>query len=100
MVSFTNEKLGSFTLVKSNHEFEIEIRRGNCLAVMIYNTGDYYSLFNFYADEQHIKNILKHNFKLFHDEVKNVRLNMKYKESKTLLKYFLGEIDEVKCYTE
>lgn len=100
MVSFTNEKLGSFTLVQNGNEFEIEIRRGNCLAVMIYDTGEYYSLFNFYADEQHIKNILKNEYKLFNDEVKNVRLNMKYKESKTLLKYFLGEIDKVICYNE
>ena len=39
MVSFNNDKLGRFTLVQNGNEFEIEIRRGNCLAVMIYDTG-------------------------------------------------------------
>lgn len=100
MVTFTNEKIGSFTLVQDGNEFEIEIRRGNCLAVMIYDTGECYSLFNFYADEQHIKNILKNGSKLFNDKIKNMRLNMKHKESKTLLKYFLNEIDEIICYKE
>lgn len=100
MINFTNEKLGEFTITQSNKDFKIEIRRGNCLAVMIYDKGDSFMLFNFFADEQHIKNILKNDFKLFNEKVKNCRLNMKFKESKILLKYFLGELSEVICYNE
>ena len=101
-VTFNNDLLGTFTLVRNNNEFKIEIRRGNCLAVMIFDKGDSYMLFNFWADEQHIKNIIKNSIvtnPLFHGEAKNIRLNMKYKESAKLLKYIVKEA-EVTCYYE
>lgn len=101
-VTFNNDLLGTFTLVQNNNEFKIEIRRGNCLAVMIFDQGDSYMLFNFWADEQHIKNIVKNSTSaqpLFLGQAKDVRLNMKYKESAKILKYIVKEV-EVTCYYE
>lgn len=100
-ITFNQDLLGTFTLVQGDNEFKIEIRRGNCLAVMIYDVGDYWELYNFWADEQHIKNILKHstNAQPLLGQVKDVRLNMKYKESAKILKYIVKET-EVTCYYE
>lgn len=101
-VTFNQDLLGTFTLEQNGNEFPIEIRRGNCLAVMIYDQGDNYMLFNFWADEQHIKNIIKHSTStqpLLLGQAKNFRLNMKFKESAKILKYIVKET-EVTCYYE
>lgn len=102
MITFSKDLLGTFILDYSGHEFKIEIRRGNCLAVMVYDRGDSYELHNFWMDEQHIKNIIKNsegNNPLFRGQAKNIRLNMKYKESAKILKYIVKEA-EVTCYYE
>lgn len=101
-VTFNQDLLGTFTLVQGDNEFKIEIRRGNCLAVMVYDAGDYWGLFNFWADEQHIKNIIKNSTSaqpLFLGQAKDIRLNLKYKESAKILKYIVKET-EVTCYYE
>lgn len=46
-VTFNQDLLGTFTLVQGDNEFKIEIRRGNCLAVMIYDAGDYWGTIQF-----------------------------------------------------
>lgn len=91
--------------------FTIEIREGNCLAVFIHvrkatdeeltknPQGKYiHTLWNFLADEQHAKNILKHQEKVLGDEVLKIELNMYYKECYTLLKYFMKSGYKVTCY--
>lgn len=96
------------------HRYTIQIRQGNCLAVFIHvrkatpaeleehPDGKYiHTLYNFYADEQHIKNIMKaQNGKLFSDsdKVVKIELNTYFKESKTLLKYFTQAGHKVTCY--
>ena len=101
-VTFNKDLLGTFTLEQNGNEFPIEIRRGNCLAVMIFDQGDSYMLYNFFADEAHVKAIIRnsdHPKPLFHGEAKNFRLNMKFKESANLLQYIVKET-EVTCYYE
>ena len=68
-VTFNKDLLGTFTLEQNGNEFPIEIRRGNCLAVMIFDKGDSYMLYNFFADEAHVKAIIRnsdHPKPLFH----------------------------------
>lgn len=85
-----------------SQQYEIEIRQGNCLAVFIYETGEGYGLYNFYADLDHIKRIKKsHKGKLLlYDKVVSCRLNLRYKESVTLAKYFAMDGVEVVGYYE
>ena len=92
--------------------FTLQIRQGNCLAVIIHSRkstpeelaehpkGKYlHTLWTFYADEQHLKNILKNEGDvLFGEDVTSISLNMYYKECRTLLKYFTKSGHDVKCY--
>lgn len=91
--------------------FNLQIRQGNCLAVVIYvrkSTEEelqknpegkwYHQLITFYQDGQHMANIIKDYGSLFDDEVVNIKLNMYYKECWTLLKYFTISGYKVTCY--
>ena len=103
-LTYNENLMGKLVIAQGTDEFEIQIRQGNCLAVFIYPYKDkgkwYHQLFNFFADEQHIKNILKHQKRLFLDEVKSIRLNLKYKECSKLLKHLTENGYEVICYYE
>ena len=104
MITYNANLMGKMVIAQSQHEFEIEIRQGNCLAVFIHLSGDTSTLYNFFADEQHLKNIIKgckeEGTQLFWDEVKSIRLNMRYKECGKLVKYFTQCGYEVTCYHE
>ena len=105
MITYTEELLGKIQIKQKENVFNIEIRRGNCLAVFIHigknkNSEIIHTLYNFFADEKHIKNIIKHDKKVIYDEVLEINLNMFYKESYTLLKYFLESGYKVLCYKE
>lgn len=102
MLTFTEELLGKIKIKQKENVFEIEIRKGNCLAVFIHvdknQEGEtIHTLYNFYADEQHLKNIIKKDKKIIFDEVLEIELYMAYKECYTLLKYFVNSGYEVKC---
>lgn len=81
----------------------IEVRAGNCLAVLIYKThekdGDYWNLWTFYVDEQHCKNIIKNEGDiLFGVNPKRIRMNIAYKEALQLTKYFAKCKHNVEVY--
>ena len=94
------------------HRYDIQIRQGNCLCVMVYvrkSTPEelkqnpkgkwYHSLYSFYGDVQHIKNIMKDNDgKCLFDDVVKIKLNMFYKEAWTLLKYFTKSGYKCECF--
>ena len=105
MITYTEELLGKIQIKQKENVFEIEIRKGNCLAVFIHvgknQEGEtIHTLYNFYADEQQLKNIIKNDKKIIFDEVLEIELNMAYKECYTLLKYFVNSGYEVKCKNE
>lgn len=94
-------------------KFKLQIRQGNCLAVIIYvrkatpeelakhPDGKYYhQLHTFFIDEQHMKNIIKDYGTLLDpmDKVLKCELNMYYKENYKLLKYFVQSGYKVTCY--
>ena len=100
-VEFYAEQLGKMVVKHKDQEFNVEIRRGNCLAVFITDNGEYYSLFMFFADEKHLKNLVKDfNGDLFGYEVVSIELNTRYKESMTMLKYLPKCGYKVTCYYE
>lgn len=92
--------------------FELQIRQGNCLAVLLHvrklteeekkehpESTCMHTLYSFFVDEQHCKNIMKSQGDIMcGEEVTSVELNMYYKECWTLLKYFTKSGHKVKCY--
>lgn len=97
MLQYNDEILGHFVYTDQHGEWDIEIRKGNCLAVMIYLCKNEknqltHGLFNFYDNEKHIKNMLKENVKLC-EGISNCTLNIYYKEALTILKYWSKEIE-------
>ena len=94
------------------YKYDIQIRTGNCLCVFIHvrkatkeelekdPKGKYFhSLYSFLADEQHANNIMKSNDgKLLFDDVVSIKLNLFYKTSWKLLRYFVKSGYKVSCY--
>lgn len=103
MINYSEVKLGTLIIDQNGQEFEIQIRQGNCLAVFIHvrPEDDHYvhTLYSFFADAAHLKNIVKGNGKPFFDEVKQIRLNLKHKECYTMLRELVKHYT-VECYYE
>lgn len=104
MVTFNENVLGRMIIEQKGKEFEIQIRQGNCLAVFIYEYknglgDDMYGLYSFFADERHLKNIIKNDNKVFSDNVVSIELNYKYKECLKMLEHFV-KYHKVICYYE
>jgi hypothetical protein len=103
MIRYTEELLGKMVIKQNENEFEIEIRRGNCLAVFIFvdrddNENVFHTLYNFFADTKHIKQIAKNrNGDIFGHKVTKLSLNMYYEESYKLLKQ-LVKYYNIECY--
>lgn len=81
----------------------IEVRAGNCLAVLIYKThkedGDYWNLYSVFGDTQHLKNCLKDGGDiLFGEKPKRIKMNLAYKEAETLTRYLTKSGHIVECY--
>lgn len=108
MIKAYEERLGTITVRWQGNPCRIQIRRGNCLAVLLSVTKNpestskedryNYGLFMFYHDEQHIINMINNGKGLLDEEIVSMQLNMYYKESWTLLKYFTQEGNKVTCY--
>jgi len=95
------------------NKFPIQIRQGNCLAVFlhIYRQKEpkdpkrpyVHQLVSFFDDERHLKNCLKDYEKdafggLFSGELRNIKLNIYYKDMLTLAKYMTRDGLKVTCY--
>lgn len=118
MLRYNGITIGTITIeqehAEKKHKYTLEIRQGNCLAVVIFvrkATAEelkenqdgkwYHQLYTFYSDEQHMKNIIKNEGDIFFGEkVTSIKLNLYYKECKTLLKYFTLSGHKVTAYYE
>lgn len=98
-INFTEVLLGTIVIEQNGKEYEVQVRAGNCLAVLITKSEDAYYLYSFFADEQHLKNIAKEDGRVIWDNIVSCRLNMRYKECSKLLKYLVRQC-EVVCYYE
>lgn len=103
--------IGKIVIKQKDNKFNLQIRQGNCLAVIINvrktteeelkkhpNSKLVHTLYTFFTDEHHLKNLLKNEGGVIFDEVISIELNMFYKENYTLLKYFVKSGYKVKCY--
>ena len=119
MLRYSGTTIGKIRIAQSwgdneKHEFNVQIRLANCVAALIHvrrateednkrygGKGGYiHTLYGFFADEKHLKNLLKEYGSVILDEVKSIELNMYYKECWILLKYFVKSGYKVKCYYE
>lgn len=108
-ITYNGNTMGVITIDQKEQEFELQIRQGNCLAVIIHSNKEpddtfTHTLMQFFADEAHLKRTCKAVDKgeektpIFYD-VKSIRLNMRYKECATILKH-LVKYYEINCYYE
>lgn len=100
MLHFYATKYGEIQLENGR---TIEVRAGNCLAVLIYKTkekdGEYWNLWTFYYDTKHLNNILKNEGDiLFGENIKRIQMNIFYNEALTLSKWFAKSGHVVEIY--
>lgn len=117
MVRYNGTTIGTLTVEQTvgeeTYRYDLQIRQGNCLAVIIYvrrATEEelkrdpegkwYHQLVAFFVDEKHCKNIMKDYGTILDSMNKVVKcdLNLYYKECWTLLKYFVQSGYKVKCH--
>lgn len=103
-VTFNKNLMGKMTIKQNDQTFDIEIHQGNCLAVFIYKYKNELGenmcgLYSFFADEEHIKNIVKNENRVFFDDVVCISLNCRYKECLKMLKHIV-KFHQVTCYYE
>ena len=92
------------------NKYSIQIRDSNCLMCAIHVWKDpepedparpwHHDLQMFFIDEAHMKRCLKgHSFEyLFNGKLRNIKLNIYYKEMQTLAKYMTRDGLNVTCY--
>jgi hypothetical protein len=83
--------------------FVIDICQANATCAFIYTHKDLYgetehTLLGFFADKQHINNLIKNKCEFPYGDIQKVTLNMWYKDSKDILQYFVRMGHKVECY--
>ena len=102
-ITYTKERIAKVVIEQNGHKFNLEIRRGNCLGVVIHRSTDAdgkatVMLYSFFSDRQHLKNIVAAHGTVFSDKVVSIKMNMKFKESYELLPFFMDSGYKVTCY--
>ena len=87
------------------HDFKVDIDWCNGLCAFIYEYTDkegkdMAQLMNFFADETHIQNMIKDKHELFMGTIKEIHLNMAFKELRYVQDYFLQMGHQVITYYE
>ena len=102
MLTYTNEVIGTVKIVQKNQTFDLELRKGNCIAVLLFKGKHEDTLMNFFADERHLRNLCKKaddekTYNPIGYDVKEIKLNLFHKEAKILLNWFV-KYYEIVCY--
>lgn len=115
-INYSGTTIGTFVLVQKNKDeekprrYKIQIRQSNCLmcAIHVYKFDNpenpelcwKHELVCFFLDEAHLKRCVKDKrfSSYFSGTLTNIKLNLFYKECKTLLKYMIKDGLEVTCY--
>ena len=61
-IQYNGNTMGIITIDQKGNEFELQIRQGNCLAVIIHSNKEQdgtftHTLMQFFSDEEHLKRI-------------------------------------------
>ena len=104
MITYNENVIGIVTIKHKGSDFLLEIRQGNCLGVVIYpheeNGKTMHTLFNFFADETHLKRIVNDGLDIFSYPVKEIRLNTYYKEAMKIAKHLVKKHEITLYYKE
>lgn len=96
------DKMGRMTIWQKNKKHTISIYSGNCLAIFLSEWKDngewWHSLYSFFADEKHIKNLYKNEGRIFFDKVTDIRLNVAYSNAKQLADILVQHGYSVRIY--
>lgn len=87
-ITFNHNIIGMYDYKsRDTHTYHVEIRQGNCDGVHIWidEEGNAH-LFNFIADAQHIKNMIKDNIDAF-ENCENIKFNIYDKGAKRQAEY-------------
>lgn len=93
------------TIDEQARDFKIDIDWCNGLCAFIYEYKneegeDMVRLMNFFADKTHVQNMLKAKTKLFSGTIKEIHLNLAFKELRYVQDYFLQMGHQVITYYE
>lgn len=96
------------------NKYPIQIRDGNCLAIFLHIWKDpepedperpwHHDLQSFLIDEQHLKNVIRARGEgnlfeyILNGKLRNIRLNIYYKDMLTLARYMTRDGLKVTCY--
>lgn len=83
--------------------FPILICEANCIAAFVHigedtEGNERHTLYTFFADPTHVRNIVKHHGSLMPDKVISIELNLAFKDAMHLLKILVKNGYKVKCY--
>lgn len=103
-VYYYSEVIGTVVVTFEGNDYTLEIRKGNCLGVVIHSyeqdSREYATLFTFFADETHLKNLIKEDVNMFSYPVKQIRLNTYYKEAMKIAKYLVKKFEVTLFYKQ
>lgn len=85
------------------NKFVIDICQANATCAFIHKRTDengevWNDFVMFFNDRKHINNLIKNKVEVFYGKITKVQLNMWYKESADVLKYFVRMGHKVECY--
>ena len=92
--------MGEIILKQGENKFKIDICAANAVCAFIYHDERGCTLMNFFADIEHINNLIKNKVELFYGDIVGVKLDKKYKEHKAISKYFNKMGCEVEYYNK
>ena len=95
--------MGELTLKQGENKFKIHICAANAVCAFFYKHkdekgGEWCDLQGFLADKKHVDNLIKNKVELFYGDITKVKLNMWYKDSAEILRYFTRMGVKVECY--
>lgn len=103
-VCYYSEVIGTVVVTFEGEDYTLEIRKGNCLGVVIHPYEEdgrkYATLITFFADETHLKNLIKDDVNMFSHPVKQIRLNTFYKEAMKIAKHLCKKFEVTLYYKE
>ena len=88
---------------EEKNRFTILICEANCMAAFISigkddKGNELHSLYTFFADPTHVRNIVKHQGSLIPDKVVSIELNLAFRDAKPLLNVLVKNGYKVKCF--
>ena len=109
-INYTGRSVGQIKVMQNDNVLKLDIRQSNCFFCCIYcykksNPEDpskpwVHQLVCFFLDYEHMKRCMKMDSfsSFFYGDIKEVKLNLAYKDNLKLLPYVCQSVSNVKVY--